>query len=240
MNLAKQIQKLAFDLNKKLAGISFPTPVAYVYNAFDYAFNGYAAYTDKFAQGSKRVFLLGMNPGPWGMSQTGVPFGEIPSVRDWMGLEAEIGRPSPEHPKRPVEGFNCERSEVSGRRLWGFFAERFGAPENFFRDHFVANYCPLAFMDESARNLTPDKLHSSVSGPLEVACDWHLKELVQLLKPEWVVGIGGFAEKRARAALDGMDLQFGRILHPSPASPAANRDWPGTVLKQLREQGIWN
>jgi len=240
VNFPKQIQQLASDLNKKLADISFPAPVAYVYNAFDYAFNGYVAYTDKFAQGNKRVLLLGMNPGPWGMSQTGVPFGEIPSVREWMGLDANIGQPSPEHPKRPVQGFACNRSEVSGRRLWGFFAEHFGSPENFFKDHFVANYCPLAFLEDSARNLTPDKLPSTVSVQLEAACDWHLRELVRLLQPEWVVGVGGFAEKRARLALDGMDLQLGRILHPSPASPAANRDWSGTALKQLIEQGIWS
>lgn len=239
MSLALKIQNLAKKLNSRLAKLSFPEPVAYVYNAFDYAFPGYAAYAEKFAQGTKRVFLLGMNPGPWGMSQTGVPFGEILAVRDWMGLRAEIGRPEPEHPKRPVEGLACKRSEVSGRRLWGFFAEHFGAPENFFAEHFVANYCPLAFMEASARNLTPDKLSAAVSAPLEEACDWHLRELVKLLQPEWVVGVGGFAESRARSALGGMNLRFGRILHPSPASPAANRDWAGSALKQLHEQGIW-
>ena len=193
MSLPEQIKALARELSGKLAQLTFPEPVAYVYDAFDYAFAGYAAYVEKFAQESHRVFLLGMNPGPWGMSQTGVPFGEIPAVRDWMGLQAEIGRPAPEHPKRPVEGLACQRSEVSGRRLWGFFAERFGAPENFFKEHFVANYCPLAFMEAGARNLTPDKLPTAVAAPLEAACDWHLQELAALLEPEWVVGVGGFA-----------------------------------------------
>ena len=239
MSLAKQIQSLAQELNKRLATLAFPEQVAYIYNAFDYAFPGYIAYTDKFATNTKRVFFLGMNPGPWGMSQTGVPFGEIPSVKDWMGLYAEIGKPDPEHPKRPVDGYDCQKSEVSGRRLWGYFAEKFGPAENFFKEHFVANYCPLAFMEESSRNLTPDKLPAEYSKPLEDICDWHLQELVNLLQPEWVVGVGGFAEKRAKEALADMDLKFGRILHPSPASPAANRDWAGTAEKQLFQQGIW-
>lgn len=239
MVLAQQLKDLAQELSAKLAMMEFPEPVAYVYDSFDYAFSGYAAYVEKFVQSPKRVFLLGMNPGPWGMAQTGVPFGEISAVRDWMGLRAKIQRPDPEHPKRPIEGFDCTRSEVSGRRLWGLFSERFGRPVNFFKEHFVANYCPLAFMESSARNLTPDKLPVSISQRLEDACDWHLRELVALLQPEWVVGVGGFAEARARQALKGQELKIGRILHPSPASPAANRDWAGTALKQFETQGIW-
>ncbi len=239
ISLPEQIQNLAQELNQRLGKLSFPEPVAYVYNAFDYAFPGHVAYTDKFATNTKRVFFLGMNPGPWGMAQTGVPFGEISAVRDWMGLHAEIGRPEPEHPKRPIEGYDCQKSEVSGRRLWGYFAEKFGPAENFFKEHFVTNYCPLAFMEESSRNLTPDKLPASVSKTLEEICDWHLRELVNLLEPEWVVGVGGFAEKRAKEALPDQGLKFGRILHPSPASPAANRDWAGTAEKQLFQQGIW-
>ena len=81
-----------------------------------------------------------MNPGPFGMVQTGVPLGEIAAVRDWMGIEATVEKPATENPKRPIEGFACTRSEVSGRRLWGLFAERFGTAEAFFTDHFVANY----------------------------------------------------------------------------------------------------
>ena len=239
MSLAPKIQELARELVWKLEPFEFPEPVEYVYNAFDYAFPGYEAYTRKFATDKKRVLLLGMNPGPWGMSQTGVPFGEIPAVRDWMGINVPIGKPDPEHPKRLVEGFNCQKSEVSGRRLWGYFAEKFGEAENFFEEHFVFNYCPLAFMADTARNITPDKLPASVTKPLEEVCDWHLREITKVLEPEWVVGVGGFAEKRAMEALDGMGLKFGRILHPSPASPAANRDWAGTAEKQLLQQGIW-
>lgn len=239
MSLAGEIQGLARKLSRKLAPLAFPPPVEYVYDAFNYAFPGYEAYTSKYATNRKRVLFLGMNPGPWGMAQTGVPFGEIPAVRDWMGINVPIGKPDPEHPKRPVEGFGCQKSEVSGRRLWGYFAEKFGEAGNFFGDHFVINYCPLAFMADTARNITPDKLPAQVAKELEETCDWHLREITKALSPEWVVGVGGFAEKRAMEALEGMGLKFGRILHPSPASPAANRDWAGTAGKQLLEQGIW-
>jgi single-strand selective monofunctional uracil DNA glycosylase len=183
--------------------------------------------------------FVGMNPGPFGMVQTGVPFGQIAAVRDWLGIEAKIGRPRNEHPKRRVKGFACPRSEISGQRLWGLFAERFGAADKFFSQHLVVNYCPLAFLETSGRNRTPDKLPATEREKLFAACDEHLREVVRVLQPEWLVGVGDFAAKRAEQIFSGEQFRFGRILHPSPASPAANRDWARLATAQLRELGIW-
>lgn len=185
---------------------------------------------------------MGMNPGPWGMAQTGVPFGEVSFVRDWLKINVPVSKPGEEHAKRPIEGFSCEKSEVSGRRLWGFFAERFGEAEEFFQEHFVLNYCPLVFMEESGKNKTPDKLPASETEELMELCDRHLKRVCELLEPEWLVGVGGYAEGRAKdvAQKEGLkSLQLGKVLHPSPASPAANRGWAEAALKQLLAQKIW-
>jgi len=171
------------------------------------------------------------------MAQTGVPFGEVSFVRDWLGLSGRVRRPSPEHPKRPVEGFACGRSEVSGQRLWGAIADHYGAPERFFARHFVANYCPLVFMEASGRNRTPDKLPAREREPLFAACDDHLRRLADVLEPEVVVGVGAFAQARAAEAL-GDSARVATILHPSPASPRANRDWAGEVRRQLRDLGL--
>ncbi len=192
-----------------------------------------------FGEGNKRVVFMGMNPGPWGMSQTGVPFGEITFVRDWMGISERVEKPSKEHPKRQIVGFDCEKSEVSGRRLWGLFAERYPDSIDFFAEHFVLNYCPLVFMEESARNRTPDKLPAVESATLFDACNQHLRQCIETLEPEWIVGIGGFAQTRAKEALSGLDIKHGKVLHPSPASPAANRGWAEAATKQLTDQGIW-
>jgi len=226
-------------LRRAVDALHFTPPVTHVYNPLDYAAPVHEAYLTRFATTPKLVLFLGMNPGPWGMAQTGVPFGEISAVRDWMGLTGPVGKPSNEHPKRPIEGFACTRSEVSGRRLWGLFAQRFGTAEAFFRDHFAANYCPLVFMAASGANLTPDKLPAAETAPLFAACDRHLRDLAEALRPRWVVGVGGFAEARAREALAGLDLNFARVLHPSPASPAANRGWAEAATRQLKAAGIW-
>ncbi|MBI2307031.1 MAG: single-stranded DNA-binding protein [Rhodocyclales bacterium] len=229
----------ARDLSAALAPLRFAAPVSHVYNPLDYARTPHERYLSRYGDSRKRIVFLGMNPGPFGMVQTGVPFGEIEAVRGWMGITAAVDKPAEENPKRPIEGFACERSEVSGRRLWGLFAQRFGTAEAFFAEHFVANYCPLAFFDHG-RNLTPDKLPANETAPLEAACDAHLRALVEALEPEWLIGVGGFAEARAAAALAGMDVRIGRVLHPSPASPAANRGWAEAAEKQLRALGIWD
>ncbi|MBI3415320.1 MAG: single-stranded DNA-binding protein [Verrucomicrobia bacterium] len=231
--------KSAQQLSKAVGRLRFVSPVEYVYNPLDYAWAMHEAYLRKFGGARKRVVFLGMNPGPFGMMQVGVPFGEVVAVRDWMKITALIGQPRHAHPKRPVEGFACARSEVSGRRLWGLFADRFGAAENFFGEHFVANYCPLAFLDEGGRNLTPDKLRADETARLFAACDEHLRQLITIMEPQWLIGIGDFAERRARIALADAPIQFGRILHPSPASPAANRGWAAAATRQLEQLDVW-
>ena len=233
----------ASRLSEKVAAIQLDQSVPWIYNPLEYAWQAHQAYVERFAKPSCRSIFLGMNPGPWGMAQTGVPFGEINVVRNWLGIRASIGRPAREHPRRPILGLDCQRSEVSGRRLWGLFQERFDSPDSFFSEHFVANYCPLVFMEESGRNLTPDKLPVADRKRLETACDAHLVEMIRGLKPDWLVGVGAFAETSARRAIAGAGIegvQVGRILHPSPASPAANRDWAGTATGQLIELGIWD
>ncbi|MBS0354992.1 MAG: single-stranded DNA-binding protein [Proteobacteria bacterium] len=232
------LESAARTLCDILDPMRFAAPVSHVYNPLSYAWAPNAVYLQRFGQGRKKVVFVGMNPGPFGMVQTGVPFGEIAAVRDWMGIEAEVVKPAEENPKRPIEGFGCSRSEVSGRRLWGLFAERFGTADAFFAEHFVANYCPLAFFD-GGRNVTPDKLSAAEQGPLLAACDAHLRQVVEALQPEWVIGVGAWAEQRAREALAGLPLQFGRVLHPSPASPAANRGWSEAATKQLEALGVW-
>ena len=238
--VAGEVLKSVRRLNRKLAGMSFSAPVSYVYNPAEYAAAPYQQYLERYGDGPRRVLFLGMNPGPFGMAQTGVPFGEISAVRDWMKIDGPVKRPRPEHPKRPIDGFACTRSEVSGQRLWGLFAERFGTAAKFFKDHFVINYCPLVFMEAGGRNVTPDKLPAAESAELYAACDRHLRELVELYRPEWLVGVGKFGAKRAVKSLAEADAPvIVDILHPSPASPAANRGWAPQATRQMIEHGIW-
>jgi single-strand selective monofunctional uracil DNA glycosylase len=212
----------ARDHAREIAPLRFGPPVAYVYNPLDYARRAHASYVARYGATRKRVLFVGMNPGPFGMTQTGVPFGEVGFVRDWLGIQAPIGSPPRCHPKRPVMGFECQRSEVSGSRVWGAISAHWGKPERFFASHYIVSYCPLLFLEASGRNRTPD----------------HLPRVVDALAPKWVVGIGTFAAGRARSALGEGGPRIGRITHPSPANPLANRDWAGLVARELAALGL--
>ncbi len=225
-------------LIEDLRALRFAPPVTHVYNPLEYAREPYDRYLSRYASRPKEVVLVGMNPGPWGMAQTGVPFGEVNLVRGWLGIEAPVGAPAALHPKRPVLGFSCPRSEVSGKRLWGWARKRFRTPERFFRRFFVANYCPLLFIEAEGRNKTPDALPLSERNSVLAACDRALRLTVAWLEPRYVVGVGQFAEDRARAALAGLRVTIGGITHPSPANPKANRGWEALVEEELSSLGI--
>ncbi len=225
-------------LVEELRSLRFGPPVTHVYNPLEYARKPYEMYWNRYGWQPKEVVLLGMNPGPWGMVQTGVPFGEIKAVKEWLGIEAPVKTPTKMHPKRPILGFKCTRSEVSGRRLWGWARKVSKTPDRFFSRFFVANYCPLAFVEESGRNRTPNNLCASERKPLLDACDRALRQTIELIAPRYVIGVGVFAEQRAKAALGGLEVVVGRITHPSPANPKANRGWSALVSEELAALGI--
>lgn len=254
MHHADRIVEAAQQSVRALEALSFGQPVHTVYNPLRYAFEPWRRYVAVCAAAPRRVVFLGMNPGPWGMVQTGVPFGEVAAVAGWIGIRGRVDRPESEHPKRPILGFDCPRSEVSGRRLWGLFRERFGTPDRFFREHAVMNYCPLAFLEESGRNLTPDKLRAAEREPLTRICDRFLAVRLAALQPEIAIAVGGYAETALKRVIQAPDFtaeranlgveetplpRVVRILHPSPASPRANAGWAQAVTEQLAEAGVW-
>ena len=235
----KKLIVAASELSTQVNRLKFKPPVTHVYNPLTYAWSAHKEYLRRFGNGRKRVVFLGMNPGPFGMAQIGIPFGEIAAARDWMGIHTSITKPKMEHPKRPILGFGCPRSEVSGRRFWGLFAEKFGSSEQFFTENFVVNYCPLAFLSVTGSNLTPDKLPATEQTGLFAICDAHLHHVLEILEPEWLIGVGGFAKKRGALVAPGLKIRLGQILHPSPASPKANRGWAAAATSELLAQGVW-
>lgn len=233
-----ELVAIARRLREDVSDLSFAPPVTHVYNPLEYAWVLHREYLARYGMGHPQVVLVGMNPGPFGMAQTGVPFGDVAMVRDWMKIEGPVGKPEHEHPKRLVEGLNCHRREVSGQRLWGWARTAFITPEDFFSRFFVANYCPLCFLEASGRNRTPDKLPAAERAPLFAACDRALRRSVEHLRPEFVIGVGRFATSRVAAAVGDVDVGVGSVPHPSPASPAANRGWQRELSVALKALGV--
>lgn len=224
-------------LREGTARLTFALPVTQVYRPLEYAWQPHCNYLERFGTLGASTLLLGMNPGPFGMVQTGVPFGEVSIVCNWLEIEGAIGRPASEHPRRPVLGFDCPRGEISGQRLWGWARDRFGKPERFFARFFVWNYCPLAFVEASGRNRTPDKLPPAERASLFEVCDAALRGAIECLGVTQIVGIGRFAHARA-AALDIAGISVGYAPHPSPASPLANSGWAAQFERALEAFGV--
>jgi len=237
MSIGARLAAASRDLSGQLGDVRPGGPVTHIYDPTVYAREPHEAFLGLAREGIEGL-LLGMNPGPWGMAQTGVPFGEVDHVRRFLGITGQVGRPSPEHPKRPVQGLDCARSEVSGRRLWGWVAATFGTPRAFFDRFFVWNWCPLAFLESGGRNRTPDKLPADMRSVIEPACDSALRRIVDILQPASIIAVGTFAERRAKVALKDRPIRIHRILHPSPASPAANRGWAEQVARQFADAGF--
>ena len=245
---AARLVQAADELSAACERLRFAAPVACTYNPLQYARRGWEAYASRYGDTPKDVVLVGMNPGPFGMAQTGVPFGHVGMVRDWMGICVPVGTPARQHPKRPVSGFACTRSEVSGSRLWGWARDRFGAPERFFARFFVLNYCPLAFMEDSGRNLTPDKLPAAERAALFAACDEALAACLDALSPRWVLGVGGFAAARAQvvreviapALIRGAIVLSDRFLDSSTVYQGIGRNLAADPVSQINRFAVGN
>ena len=252
VTIVEQLLGAARQLRDDCDQIRFSSPITHVYNPLHYAYAPYEQYVRRFGNAPKHVVFLGMNPGPFGMMQTGIPFGEVAAVRDWMQIQAQVDKPASQHGKRPIDGFACSRSEVSGKRLWAWAANQFGSAENFFGHSYVLNYCPLVFLEASGRNFTPDKLPAVTARQLAAACDRHLVLSLNALQPRWAIGVGAYAAKRlqlvllqARATEDAAVTRAWalpkviQILHPSPASPVANRGWEQAIVETLVQHRVY-
>ena len=151
MNTVDQLKEAARRLSaacdEAIAGLEASGAVAHATNPLDYAWAHHEQFLDLWGGLGATTLLLGMNPGPWGMAQTGVPFGATQVARDFLRIEGRpLSTPANAHPKRPIVGMDLERQEVSGTRLWNLMEEMYGSPEATFANLFVVNHCPLLLL----------------------------------------------------------------------------------------------
>ena len=210
--------------------------IDWIYNPLEYAWAPHEEWIQRFAGNGAKTLLVGMNPGH-GMGNTGVPFGCPEQVRGFLGItDLEVRHPSPAHPKRVVDGLECPKPEVSGRRIWSFLSEHYGTPEAVSQDIYIVNHCPLWMFNDAGQNITPDKLTGSAAERLREICDRHLRTVVTEMGITRVIGVGRYAQRQAAAIFSEIEVDW--VPHPSPASPFANRnggaDWRDAFGSALR------
>ncbi|MCX8040015.1 MAG: single-stranded DNA-binding protein [Planctomycetota bacterium] len=213
-----------------------PLHVPWIYSPWQYAWPVFVQYAQRYFRPPHRMLWVGMNPGPFGMVQSGIPFGDVALVRSWLQLDAPIVPPAQQHPRRPIVGWSCARREVSGQRLWGLLSSRYRTPQACFAELFVINWCPLAFLDAAGRNLTPDRLPMPARQALGEICDRFLAAVASLAESSCIVALGAVAAAAARRATA---LPVLELPHPSPANPRAQRGWTQLVSARLHDAGLW-
>lgn len=265
MTRGERILQLADALARALDSITWRSPVTHMYNPLVYAREGLARFVHRaLADGlTRRVLLVGLNPGPHGAVHTGVPFGDPTWARHLVGADVKIGQPPALRSDRPVLGLTARDKEVSGRRLWDGLTRMWTSapvtvPDNKIQhaldvvlgDVFLMNYCPIALFGADGKNITPDDLRKAGGDRSDLehmltSCDAHLRDVVDALSPDFVVGVGGYAHTRigialghARVRTDGSKLVISKVLHPSPQSPLANAGWFDRAQGDLRSAGV--
>ena len=236
--LIEASRRLSAACDSLIAPLAKQTIAKHITNPLDYARDCHEDYLQRYGTLGAKTLMLGMNPGPWGMAQCGVPFGATAMVRDLLEIDHPVDQPKNAHPKRPIIGVSLSRQEASGTRLWSLLNQHYGTAEQIHEQVFVVNHCPLLLLDEKARNITPDKISGDAVTKLMDVCDQHLRDVVDALAVTRIIGVGKHAEKRAKLALKGRDeISISSCWHPSPASPLANRndgkDWRDNVISVL-------
>jgi len=197
-------------------------PDIVVINPLEYLWLQYGYYTSCYHNQYPRAMIIGMNPGPKGMSQTGIPFGSpniIPSILPNKSLFNEIrdneGSPV-SSPHRRITGPSNTTVEVSGNRLWSALIKRYGDFKSITSEIFVDNICPLLFLcgKNGSKNLTPDKLTPSPAKIILIRlCTERLQKIYQCLgEPSNIVALGRWSHKFLEKMFPKVRVTY--ILHP--------------------------
>ena len=227
------LRNKATELGKKLTKDC--SNIEWAYNPLDYAWDIHKKYIELYGGLGAKTVILGMNPGH-GMGNTGIPFGCPEQVNKYLKIkDIKIKKLEKMHPKRIVNGLECDKPEISGRRIWGLVKDIYGQPRNAFSKIYVINHFPLWMFDKKGRNITPDKLPIVASKTMLEQCDSTVLEIINALEANKVIAVGNYAEKRIKKIISKKNipnLQIKKIPHPSPANPFSNKE-KGAIWRKM-------
>lgn len=232
--IKKTIEKANSELHLLYKDIPY-----FIYNPLEYCLDPFIQYLEK--GGEKRdIVFLGMNPGPFGMMQNGIPFGASNFVNNYLNIEKDFDKQKieKEHPKYKIIGKNIERQEISGTKLWGLIQSFYPDSNTFLENQIVLNYLQLAILDkEKGKNITPDKLNKDVRTKIENICDNQLREILDILESKVLIGVGKYSyDSLLRVKKNEKVI---KINHPSPLNARYFKTWTEDTKKLLIDENIW-
>ena len=228
------IIELYKSLNIELDELKFFPPCFYVYNPLSYCFESFKIYFEYLNTEEEINLFFGINPGPFGMAQTGIPFGDKETVKNYLKIEPkiDIDKIPKQHPKKQILGLEVKRVEKSGRIFWGVIKEFYPEKYDFFKSNFVLNFCPLCFLDEQGRNITPKVLRKEDQIALYKILEIFMLKLFKLIKIKKLIAIGDETFSYLNALNTKLKIQT--IIHPAAyKSPEFIKNEYKIFLKEL-------
>ena len=132
-----------------------------VWNPGSYGAPWHRVFREIYPLRERPILMFGLNPGPYGMGQTGIPFTDVRRLRQCLPKMALTLRERGREPRVPglaprsLRRFFTREFESSAVRVYRFLELGWGSAEKGWRSVGVANSCPLLFLDPEGRNQTP-------------------------------------------------------------------------------------
>jgi single-strand selective monofunctional uracil DNA glycosylase len=193
---------------------------------------------------ARPLLVFGLNPGPYGMAQTGIPFTDLKRLAQGLPrLAAELAR-SGERLSLPglapssLQPFLTRTFESSSVRVHRFLRLAHGSAERAFREVVFVNPCPLLFIDRAlGENRTPADLPRALRAGVDEARVEVVSVAVARLRARGAIVLG----RDAAAALSvPLRARLGERAvveweHPARAVPDI---WARGLLAALRRRGL--
>jgi len=243
--VADQILAASDRLSERLAALP-PVGDLVALDPTRYCRSAWAAYLQMAAR-LGCVLVVGMNPGPHGMAQTGVPFTD-PWIVDELDLQAPRADVPPadipavgswRHRSHRARGVLGSKREESAKRLWpllreicapyaavGPSADKIAeATRRVCNEVLLVNALPICWLDPAGKNVSAEQVEKRApaqvrEGLRDLVNEW-LQAVADILRPAAVIGVGRWA----REFVTDLDVDHfveipfrDGIKHPSPSA----------------------
>jgi single-strand selective monofunctional uracil DNA glycosylase len=223
-----------------------------VLNPGRYGERWHARFRRAYPMSPRPLLVFGLNPGPYGMAQTGVPFTDLKRLESalpglWKDLVASgepVTRPGLAPPS--LARHLTRTFESSSVRVYRFLERAYGRPELALREVVFVNPCPLLFIDpETGANRTPADLPRALRARKAAELVHAFEELrratvleaVAELEPRGAILLGrdvaAAVGEALRAALGARSVVEWE--HPARAVPET---WSRGLADELRKRGL--
>ena len=179
------------------------------------------------------IVAFGLNPGKYGMAQTGIPFTDVTRAAR-VGIAIEPPGLAPASLRPFLKSYRVERSSAS---VYGLLDEAWGSPREGWRALWAVAPCGLLFLEKDGENVTPADARLARRDDVRELRLRVIRESIAAAKPRGVLLLGQDVARVAAEALAAEDVLV--VDHPVARGPGRRGPawWAQTVTEAVRKKG---